>query len=941
MGKLFRSTAFATALAVCLTMSSDGISAIIGSRNTPAAVKAIVPEVTVLSNTTSVDPETAYAELLVNACLENDREEITELCDALSERIAENKTDMKKTLHELEEWGNEEAIERQRKYESEINIKSAETLTALENIRKGVDTEKNLEIITENLNQPDETKKSDAVPNTAVTIEDISMIAAASVTESTEILSPPPASDDLKYDSDTEFPEAIKEAADSMEDINSVYLFVKNNIAYESYSGSKKGAAVTLDQLGGNDLDQASLLVALLRAKGVPARYMSGTISITAEQAIDITGAADAASAGRILAARYKNVTGLTLNGSLTGYRMSRTWVEAYIPYTDYRGAGEKKGEKIWVQLDPSFKKLVSDNQEIAADLNDISSGLLNEVNSTTDKYPNIFKDYDDNSAFAEYHYRYIEKCEDKYIPLSLPYTIVSVDGRSSFIDESSKDRLTISINGEVLLNADVSQLYCKQINVSYEPASDTDREIIERYGNITEIPAYLVNVVPVVTAGDEKYRGSWEAALGSAQQMITTIRNNGGTTMLDDTVYCGSMYSFTLDLQSVSSGEIIAAENRLKRSSENLTPENLCTPEKLGTILDYAGKYYFSLCDTEAVFYAGLMNINRTRQMGLAITGYQFGRSSSFGVVKSLNDGSFYIDVAYNSVAAVSRDGDKNAERNYMMTVGYIESYLEGYIWEELVDKSKVCISTVSVFGIAAKQGINTRFISNQNLEEELAQCNVTAAVKNEVRNFVNRGLVIEIVPETLTIGDWTGTGYIALNLSNGSASYMISGGNAGGSSMKLSFEEMFNINMLLAHINLTISLTSMALGTISLEAGILTNDPMKMLEGVHSTIGSAFSIDSAMKMKYDTMDFIFKYVEQGEECMEEFGFQTTRNLIDTVVNLQAVIGGVADKKVGAVTDFISKVNSLSWYIYDLENNNADIYSTLSIIWNFIGTAL
>lgn len=940
MSKIFRAAAFVTASAVCLTMSADGIAAIIGSRNTPAVVETAVPEISVLSNTTSADPETAAAELLVNACLENDKEEITELCDELSERIVENKEDMQKISRELEEWGNQEAIARQIKYESEMNIKSAETLAALGNVRKGVDTEKNLEIITENLNQSDESKKSDAVPNTAVAIDDVRMTAVSSEEEGTEILSPPPTPDDLAYDAGTQFPEAIKEAADSMEDINSVYLFVKNNIAYESYSGSKKGAAATLDQLGGNDADQASLLVALLRAKGVPARYMNGTIMITAEQAVDITGAADAASAGRILSARYKNVTGITRNGSLIGYRMSHTWVEAYIPYTDYRGAGEKNGENIWVQLDPSFKKLVIDDQEVTADFSNDSSGLLYELYSTAEKYPNIFSDYD-NSGSAVYHYRYIEKCEDKYIPSSLPYTVVSVESRSSFISESSKDKLTIAINGEVLLNADVADLYCKQINVSYEPADDTDRAIMERYGNITEVPAYLVNVVPVVTAGDKKYRGSWEAALGSSQQMITTIRNNGGTTMLDDTVYCGSMYSFTLDLQSISSGEIMAAENRLTRSSEDLTPENLCTPEKLGTVLDYAGKYYFSLCDSNAVFCSGLMNINRTRQLGLAITGYQFGRSSSFGVIRSLEDGSFYIDVAYNSVAAVSRDGDKDAERNYMMTTGYIESYLEGYIWEQLVDKSKVCISTASVFGIAGDQGIGLRFISSGNLEEELAQCNVSDAVKNEVRNFVNRGLVVEIVPETLTIGDWTGTGYIALNLSNGSASYMISGGNAGGSSMKLSFEEMFNVNMILANINMKLSLASMAMGTISLETGVLSNNPAKMIEGVHSTIGSAFSLSSAMKMRYDTMDFIFKYVEQGEGCMEEFGFQTFRNLVDTVVNLQSFIGGIVGEELGIATDIIAAVNSLSWYVYDLENGSADVLSTVSIIWDFIGKLL
>ena len=87
--------------------------------------------------------------------------------------------------------------------------------------------------------------------------------------------------------------------------------------------------------------------------------------------------------------------------------------------------------------------------------------------------------------------------------------------------------------------------------------------------------------------------------------------------------------------------------------------------------------------------------------------------------------------------------------------------------------------------------------------------------------------------------------------------------------------------------------------------------------------------------------MDFIFKYAEQGEDCMEEFGFQTFRNLVDTVVNLQSFIGGIVGKELGIATDIIAKVNSLSWYIYDLENGNVDVYNTVSIIWDFIGEFL
>lgn len=57
-----------------------------------------------------------------------------------------------------------------------------------------------------------------------------------------------------------------------------IYEYVKNNIETEWYWGCMKGAEETLRQGVGNDCDQATLLVALFRASGYPARYVRGVI---------------------------------------------------------------------------------------------------------------------------------------------------------------------------------------------------------------------------------------------------------------------------------------------------------------------------------------------------------------------------------------------------------------------------------------------------------------------------------------------------------------------------------------------------------------------------------------------------------------------------------------------------------------------------------------
>lgn len=55
-----------------------------------------------------------------------------------------------------------------------------------------------------------------------------------------------------------------------------IYEYVHNYIGYECYYGSKKGAHMTLMEGSGNDMDQAALLVALLRSAGHTASYAHG-----------------------------------------------------------------------------------------------------------------------------------------------------------------------------------------------------------------------------------------------------------------------------------------------------------------------------------------------------------------------------------------------------------------------------------------------------------------------------------------------------------------------------------------------------------------------------------------------------------------------------------------------------------------------------------------
>jgi uncharacterized membrane protein len=113
-------------------------------------------------------------------------------------------------------------------------------------------------------------------------------------------------------------------------------------LGYESYKGSLRGTRGTLWSEAGNSLDKSSLLIAMLRASGIPARYRHGTLStLLAQQLILSMFPTPTQLVGHI-----PNGTKLAdpaNDPKLLAETRDHWWVEAYLP-----GKG-------WQDLDPSF----------------------------------------------------------------------------------------------------------------------------------------------------------------------------------------------------------------------------------------------------------------------------------------------------------------------------------------------------------------------------------------------------------------------------------------------------------------------------------------------------------------------------------------------------------------------------------------------------------
>jgi hypothetical protein len=557
-----------------------------------------------------------------------------------------------------------------------------------------------------------------------------------------------------------------------------IYEWVKNNVETEWYWGSMKGAEETLRQKSGNDADQAALLVALLRASNFPARYIKGTIEFfpDLDKAKNLTGLDDPAKIYTFLQKAGIPVKPVIAGGGISNFQIEHIWVEAFIPYSNYRGAVVDDQGKIWLGLDTSIKPqgytrtkgagvpadmlstLRDDYLKAVQTLSpvDYLKGKLNDSLATTQP-PKTWSDLKDSAT--------IIPDVLKIIPSSLQFPQIAITGEYQTLPDELKHKVvfTATAGGNELfsLTLETLRLSNSKIALRAEPETVEDQNTIDSFGGLDNTPPYLVRLRPVLTVDGERMIVAQDGLpMGGDYTLNIDIITPNGTERITSSQIAGNLSVIGVVAQKAA------------------TPAAIADTDDAEAILHKEAIGYIDRWNSSEDDLAGLLGQSVSRPtVSIATVGAQLEVTQLMDTPHDMQWKGLFLDAGYRRIESVGRNGN---ERDFMRLSALQGSILENRIFED--DLKVNSVSTAKLLQLAVTNGTTSVSIDKTTIDTILPQLTFDNAVKQDITDAVNQNLTVTIPQNEVAYQNWTGIGYIKEDPATGESGWMLSGNVAGG---------------------------------------------------------------------------------------------------------------------------------------------------------------
>jgi hypothetical protein len=570
-----------------------------------------------------------------------------------------------------------------------------------------------------------------------------------------------------------------------------IYSFVRENFEFEPYLGSRKGSQQTLDHRRGNDYDQASLLIALLRVSGIPARYATNTIEMPIEQATNWLGIDDPVNAGSILTTAGMQGVLVYMGPDPVAIRCRRVWVEAWIPFINYRGATNDSTGFIWVPLDPTFKQYsYKAGINLPAEMGFNAESFVEEYYSSfhTQTPAEMFKQRLLDSLSVRHPgavyedlltTRSVIKETDGILPGTLPYELIAQDSIFSAIPSDKRYRVQFYLHDDFGMVLDYSttlpEIVGKQVTISYVGATPSDQYIIDTAGGIFNVQhPYLVDLKPVLKIdGCEVVRASGEIMMGrthySDMHFTTPTGAQNQMPTVSNTIIAGNYQGIGLDTEDAFPAFFDI-------------PQTACEEEYLGQEVHQTALTYLNNVDVADDEVASLAHIVVMNDVSEAIVENTVRVLFSGGLPLTFEWTGMIVDADRKIIGPFSFDGIEN-DCDYMRLSGADGSIQENRLFETRFEEE--AISAIKILELASDSGIAICKIT-YSIAAECPGISQPSSVISAINSALAQGHHVIIPRRGFTYYNWTGTGWIDIDPTTCAAGYIISGGQNGGATVQ-----------------------------------------------------------------------------------------------------------------------------------------------------------
>ncbi len=610
-----------------------------------------------------------------------------------------------------------------------------------------------------------------------------------------------------------------------------IFDYVKNHIDYIPTYGSVNGATATLLAGRGNDFDQASLLIALMRASGYTADYVSGDVTYPVSDLAEWIGTD---TVPVIVAQLFANSGFPTPSYSSNSVTIKRVWVRVNIDGTNYI-------------FDPAFRKNEYETGiDLASAMGYNKTALLSAASAGATIGTDYIQNLNENniqSTLQSYSNNLVN-----YIKTNYPNSDIReiIGGPKGIYEELESYPTSLPFQTNIANQTIFSSIpdnYRFKVRVQHQGIDYTFASFQIAGKRVTIFFSGTDNAPQLKVEGELIATGN-ATTIGEVYDLIVTadhpyVSNNGAYCDQTESFHLksGGAYALACDFENVSN-DLIKERNQILTENKE-SGESEQSDAVLGESLNIMAMTWLNECRLTEKISGELADIIPVEQHKIGVMAQEEG---------------YYIDVKMGLTTPSSQHGNNGDIFQWFFATSGFSSAFEHGILQQLQGIDKIGASTVKLLQLSNANNKKTFYVNKTTFPTISSQLqNYTPPQLTALQDIFDENAEMKLIlPEDANIGlnEWTGLGYIQyyLGANSGSVGMIISGDYNGGYS---SIPESVNID----EVNYQTSIAVADISTLAYQNNPVSNEPVDMLSGAYLFNNTDISLGSSGTMGLNLM--------------------------------------------------------------------------------------